>query len=129
MEKNHVSKPNKIQAMLDSIAPFAAEGRSGLLPSLHLAQEMYGWISEPTALAIGRALKVPLADVFGVIDFYSMLYSSPVGRTVVRVCADPSCSIAGAAEVLGKACEHLGIVPDEISDDGQWTVESTTCLG
>ena len=129
MEKNHVSKPNKIQAMLDSIAPFAAEGRSGLLPSLHLAQEMYGWISEPTALAIGRALKVPLADVFGVIDFYSMLYSSPVGRTVVRVCADPSCSIAGAAEVLGKVCEHLGIVPDEISDDGQWTVESTTCLG
>ena len=56
VQKNHVSKPNKIQALLDSIAPFAAEGRSGLLPSLHLAQETYGWISEPTALAIGRAL-------------------------------------------------------------------------
>ncbi len=129
MEKERFYKQPDDQELLDIIAPFAVEGRPGLLPALHAAQEVYGWISESVAEAIGRALQVPLADVFGVIDFYTMLYSKPVGRTIVRVCADPSCSIAGAKEVLDSACEYLGVKPDETTEDGEWTIESTTCLG
>ena len=129
MQKDSLEKPKNNQKLLDNIAPFATEGRSGLLPALHMAQEMYGWISESVAATIGHALKVPLADVFGVIDFYTMLYSRPVGRTIVRVCADPSCSIAGAKEVLDNACDYLGVKPDETTEDGEWTIESTTCLG
>ena len=129
MQENTFENPKHNQKLLDNIAPFAIEGRSGLLPALHVAQEMYGWISESVAAIIARALKVPLADVFGVIDFYTMLYSRPVGRTVVRVCADPSCSIAGAKKVMDNACDYLGVKPDETTEDGEWTIESTTCLG
>ena len=75
MQENTFENPKHNQKLLDNIAPFAIEGRSGLLPALHVAQEMYGWISESVAAIIARALKVPLADVFGVIDFYTMLYS------------------------------------------------------
>ncbi len=129
MQNNPLRKEKNKQEFLDRITIFAAEGRSGLLPSLHLAQDMFGWISESVAATIGRILKVPLADVFGVIDFYTMLYSKPVGRTIVRVCADPSCSIAGSKEVLDNACEFLEVNPNEMSEDEQWTIESTTCLG
>ena len=129
MQNDPFSREENKQEFLDTIAMFAAEGRSGLLPALHLAQDMFGWISESVAAAIGQALKVPLADIYGVIDFYTMLYSKPVGRTIVRVCADPSCSIAGAKEVLDNACEFLGVKPNEMSEDEQWTIESATCLG
>ena len=74
---------------------FAHEGRAGLLPALHAAQAQYGHISEPIADAISRALKVPLADVHGVIEFYALFYNEPVGQTVVRVCTDPSCGLRG----------------------------------
>ncbi|MCK6569463.1 MAG: NAD(P)H-dependent oxidoreductase subunit E, partial [Anaerolineales bacterium] len=57
-----------------AIEPFLPLGRSGLLPALHAAQNLYGWVSEPVAAEIARALKVPLADVHGVIEFYSLFY-------------------------------------------------------
>jgi len=87
---------------------FALEGRAGLLPALHAAQAQYGYISEPVAVAIGRALNVPLADVHGVIEFYALFYNQPVGQTVVRVCTDPSCGLRGGDAVLDAACGMAG---------------------
>ena len=65
---------------------FVPQGRAGLLPALHAAQAQYGYIAEPIAIEISRALHVPLADVHGVIEFYALFYNEPVGRTVLRVC-------------------------------------------
>ena len=48
-------------------------GRSMLLPILIKAQKELGYISKEIATQIGRELKVPLADITGVIEFYSML--------------------------------------------------------
>jgi hypothetical protein len=52
-----------------AIEPYIPLGRSGLLPALHAAQKLYGWVSEPVAAEIAKALHVPLADVHGVIEF------------------------------------------------------------
>jgi NADH-quinone oxidoreductase subunit F len=105
------------------------EGRSALLPALHLAQELYGYLPEPAAAEVARKLGVPLADVNGVIDFYSMLYKEPVGDTVVRVCGDPACALSGSDAVMDALCQHWGISLDQISDDGAITVERAPCLG
>ena len=50
------------------------EGRSALLPALHQAQKLYGYLPEPVAALVASSLDVPLADIYGVIDFYTMLY-------------------------------------------------------
>jgi NADH-quinone oxidoreductase subunit F len=114
----------------NAVAVFVPQGRSGLLPALHAAQSIYGWISEPVAAEIARALSVPLADVHGVIEFYSMFYNEPIGQTIVRVCTDPACATRGADEVLAAACRKAGIEhPGETSADGQYTVERSPCLG
>ena len=105
------------------------EGRSALLPVLHLAQEIYGYLPEPVAAEVARKLGVPLADVYGVIDFYSMLYKEPVGETVVRVCGDPSCALSNSDAVMNALCQHWEISLDQISDDGGITVERAPCLG
>ena len=109
---------------------YAAGGRTNLLPILHEAQALYGYLSEPVLTAIGQSLRVPLADIHGVVEFYTMFYSEPVGKRIIRVCTDPACAIAGADDVLVSACRHAGGVhPGEMSADGSVTVERMTCLG
>jgi NADH-quinone oxidoreductase subunit F len=96
---------------------------------LHAAQQLYGWLSEPIATEVSRALSVPLAEVYGVIDFYAMFNRQPAGRTVVRVCSAPVCALAGADAVAEALCRHLQVEPGEVSSDGAFTVEHAPCLG
>ncbi|MPZ78215.1 MAG: NADH-quinone oxidoreductase subunit E [Deltaproteobacteria bacterium] len=111
------------------LAELAPQGRAALLPALHAAQQFHGWIPEAVATEVGRALAVPLADVHGVIDFYEMLSREPMGRTVARVCNAPACALAGADDLADALCRYLKIEPDEVSPDGEFTVEHAPCLG
>ncbi len=108
---------------------YAPQGRAALLPALHAAQAIYGHLPEPVAAEIGRALRVPLADVYGVIDFYAMFYREPMGRTIIRVCGDPACALVHGEAVLDAVCRHLNVGVDELTADGAFTVERAPCLG
>ena len=118
-------------ALCDSVlAGYSSQGRSALIPALRAVQDIYGYLPEPVAAKVAQALHVPLADVHGVIGFYSMLYHEPVGRTVIRICADPPCAMRGAEHVLRAACRKAGVAePGATSADGAYTVERAPCLG
>ena len=107
----------------------ASGGRAQLLPALWDAQNKYGYLSEPVAAAIGKALKVPLADVFGVIEFYTMFYKDPVGETIVRICVSPICTQGGSRKILNDVCDHFGVRPGGTTADGKFTIEAVECLG
>lgn len=108
---------------------FSIHSREALLPALHLAQSIYGHLPEPVAAEIGRILHVPLADVNGVIEFYSLFYKEPVGKKIIRVCTDPVCCMAGSEGVMETITKKLGLKPGETSADGQYTIEPSSCLG
>ncbi len=108
---------------------FSTQGREALLPALHLAQSIYGYLPEAVAAEIGRILHVPLADVNGVIEFYSLFYKEPVGKKVIRICTDPVCCMAGSEGVMEAVTKKLGLRPGETSPDGQFTIEPSSCLG
>lgn len=108
---------------------YISQGRTALLPALHTAQALYGYLSQPVAAEVSRALQVPLAEVHGVIDFYAMFYREPVGQTIVRVCCDPACALAGSDSVLNVACQKAKVMPGDTSLDGRFTVERAPCLG
>jgi NADH-quinone oxidoreductase subunit F len=120
---------NELIRLRSLLAELAPQGRPALLPALHVAQQFYGWLPESVAAEVGRALGVPLADVYGVIDFYVMFNRRPAGRTVMRVCSAPVCALAGANAVADALCRHLQIAPGEVSADGALTVEHAPCLG
>jgi len=106
------SAPSFDLSLLDPILfDHAPGGRAHLLPTLLEAQRLYGHVPEPVAEAIGRALRVPLADIYGVLEFYTMLYSQPAGRRIVRVCTSPMCSrLGGESAVEAAAClAHTGV--------------------
>jgi NADH-quinone oxidoreductase subunit F len=115
-----------LQLLLSEYSPF---GRTRLLPALQAAQNLYGYIPEPAAAEIGRALGAPLAEVHGVIEFYSMLYTQPVGQTIARVCTSPACGLRGADALLQALGEEAGLQPGETSADGLRRLERAPCLG
>ena len=115
--------------LFPAIESYIPLGRSGLLPALHAAQKIYGWISEPVATVISKSLGVPLADVHGVIEFYSLFYNEPVGKRIIRVCTDQACALKGADGVLRHLCAHHGLEPGQTTKDMSLTVESSPCLG
>ncbi|MCX8023788.1 MAG: NAD(P)H-dependent oxidoreductase subunit E, partial [Thermanaerothrix sp.] len=114
-----------LQPTLSELAP---QGRTALLPALHAAQAIYGFIPEPVAVEIARALGVPLADVFGVIEFYALFHTEPVGKIVIHVCNDPACALAGADTVLKRLSRHAEYAL-ETGEPVSVTIEQAPCLG
>ncbi|PWB73929.1 MAG: NADH-quinone oxidoreductase subunit NuoE, partial [Anaerolineales bacterium] len=112
-----------------AIEPYIPLGRSGLLPALHAAQKIYGWVSEPVATEIAKALRVPLADVHGVIEFYSLFYNEPTSTHVIRVCTDVACALKGGEGILNHLCSHHGLKPGQTTEDLSLTIEASPCLG
>ena len=115
--------------LLPAIESYIPLGRPGLLPALHAAQKIYGWISEPVAAEIARSLRVPLADVHGVIEFYSLFYNEPVGKRIIRVCTDQACALKDADGVLHRLCSQHELEPGQTTRDLALTIEASPCLG
>lgn len=114
------------QAYLNDVAP---RGRQMLLPALHKAQTLYGWLPREVQEAISLALRVPLADIHGVIEFYTMFYSEPTAKQVIRVCEDPACSLGGSDAVIAALQDKLGLKHGETAADRSITFEKVPCLG
>lgn len=112
----------------DWLAQQRSADRSRLLPTLIEAQRLYGYLGEPVLTAIGHALRVPLAEIHGVVRFYTLLYDRPTGKTILRICTSPRCAQAGGEQVLREVCGHLGVRPGEPSADGAFEVEEVPCL-
>src|SRR5215208_1252710 len=118
-----------LSPLIPAIERYIPLGRSGLLPALHAAQRIYGWISEPVASEIAKSLRIPLVDVHGVIEFYSLFYNKPIGKRIIRVCTDQACALKGADGVLQHLCAHHGLEPNQTAADLSLTIEASPCLG
>ena len=112
-----------------AIERYISQGRSGLLPALHAAQKIYGWLPEEVASEVAKSLRVPLADVHGVIEFYTMFNNKPMGKRIIRICTDQACALKNADGLLDHLCAHYGIEPGQTMEDLSLTIEASPCLG
>ncbi len=115
-----------LKLVIESFIPL---GRSGLLPALHAAQKIYGWLPQEVAAEIAKTLHVPLADAHGVIEFYSLFYNEPVGRRIIRVCTDQACALKGGDDLLNHLCHQYDVEPNQTTRDLSLTIEQSPCLG
>lgn len=118
-----------LSPLKDRLRLLQPKGRSGLLPALHTAQDLYGYIPEFAAEEIARTLRVPLADVYGVIDFYALFLKQPAARTVIHVCADPACAMAGADGVMKRFTQSVASKNTAEGSLPELVVERAPCLG
>ena len=102
---------------------------AALLPTLHLAQEVWGWISPEVVHYVGSLLDLSPATVFGVVSFYNMYNQKPVGRYHLQVCTNLSCMVNRGYDIYDHLCDRLKVKGGEITADGRYTVSEVECLG
>ena len=121
--------PADAQAKFDHLLTRYPTKEAALLPTLHLAQEVWGWISPEVVHYVGRLLNLSPATVFGVVSFYNMYNQKPVGKYHLQVCTNLSCMVTNAYDIYDHLCEKLKINPGETTADGMYTVVEVECLG
>ncbi|MGH9081899.1 MAG: NADH-quinone oxidoreductase subunit NuoE [Acidimicrobiales bacterium] len=104
------------------------EARSALIPLCHLAQEQDGWLRPEAMDEIADLVGVTPAEVRGTATFYDMLHTEPVGTYLVSICTNIACLLAGGAELVDHAEEHLGVRTGGTTADGMVTLEEAECL-
>ena len=71
-----------------------------LLPILHAFHNRDGYIGAGAIEAIGKELRIPLADLYGTVTFYHHFAREEGGLQRPRVCTGPVCCQRGALELL-----------------------------
>lgn len=103
--------------------------RGALIGLLQSAQDAFGYIPENIIEQISEVEGTPLADIYGVITFYSQFRLKPLGKNIVRICEGTACHVNGAKTVLQALEDELGVTVGETSNDGVFTLLSVACLG
>ena len=103
---------------------------SAVMPALQLAQaEHGGWLSREAFCEVADALELTPAYCASIASFYDMFRLEPVGETLVEVCTNISCGLAGAQQVVEELERELALRVGETSDDGRFTLRTVECLG
>ena len=100
-----------------------------LIPILHEAQELFGYLPEEVQQKIADGLGVSLAEVYGVATFYSRFTLIPKGKYNIQLCLGTACYVKGSQAVLDKVKEILGIDVGGVTEDGKFSIEQTRCVG
>ena len=105
------------------------QDKSNLIQILNDVQNYYGYIPEKEKKAISEYLNVPMAEVYGVITFYSRFTLKPKGKNHIAICLGTACFVKGSERILDRAKERLHIDVGETSKDGKYSLEATRCIG
>lgn len=103
--------------------------KSNLIKILNEVQVKYGYIPKIAQLEIADYLGMALAEVYGVITFYSRFTLVPKGQYNVSICLGTACFVKGAREILERAKAKLGIEEGQTTEDGKFSLDTTRCVG
>src|SRR5215813_13364058 len=103
---------------------------SAVMPALQLAQtEHGGWLPPEAFRAVADALDLTPAYCLSIASFYDMFRLEPVGETLIEVCTNISCGLAGAQQVVEGLERELGVRAGETPGDGRFTLRAVECIG
>ena len=106
-----------------------ADEKTPLMMILSDVQSKYGYIPLEVQEIISEATGIPVAEIYGVITFYSFFPLKPKGKYVIGVCLGTACYVKGAQQVCDKFCELLNVAPGETTEDGLFTIDALRCIG
>ncbi len=115
------------QRMRDLAARYPV-ARSAVMPSLYIAQQEEGYITQEGLEAVAAAVGMTVDDVESVATFYTMYYQHPQGKKVIKVCTSISCYLRNCDTLVAHLEQRLGIKRGETTPDGNYTLMTTECL-
>lgn len=103
--------------------------KTPLMMILSDIQNEYGYIPLDVQELISDKTGIPVAEIYGVVTFYSFFSLQPKGKYVIGVCLGTACYVKGSQQVIDKFSEILDIKPGETSKDGLFTLDALRCIG
>ncbi len=112
---------------MQQLAARYPQGRSALLPMLHLVQSVEGEVTPDGIAVCADVLGISAAEATGVATFYTMYKRRPVGTHHIGVCTNTLCAVLGGDAVYDALHERLGVGHDTPTEDGQFWLERIEC--
>ena len=100
-----------------------------LIETLHVAQDVFGFLSEDVLLYVARALMLPPSMVYGVATFYQLFTFDAPGDHACTVCTGTACYVKGADDIVRSVSEAHEVAAGATSEDGRLTLKTARCLG
>jgi len=100
-----------------------------LVQIMQETQTEYGYLPLELQRTIADELGIPLTEVYGVATFYSQFTLKPKGKYQIAICLGTACYVRGAQPIIDKVNSILGTVLGETTEDGQYSVDATRCIG
>jgi NADH-quinone oxidoreductase subunit E/NADP-reducing hydrogenase subunit HndA len=114
---------------INEICDRYVDERTPLMMILSDIQKEYGYIPLEVQEIVSARTGVSVAEIYGVVTFYSFFSLQPKGKYVIGVCLGTACYVKGAQQVLDKFSEIIGVKPGETSADGLFTLDALRCIG
>ena len=114
--------------LMEVIAEYKGQ-QGAVIPVLHRAQEIYGYLPIEVQEMISEGLGAPLAEIYGIVTFYTQFTLEPKGEHHIGICLGTACYVKGSGDILDKFKERLSIDVGGCTPDGKFSLEATRCIG
>ena len=116
-------------AQINAICDRYVGENTPLMMILSDIQKEYGYIPLEVQEIVSERTCISVAEIYGVVTFYSFFSLTPKGKYVIGCCLGTACYVKGAQQVIDKFSEILGIKPGETTKDGLFTIDALRCIG
>lgn len=103
--------------------------KGALMEVLHEAQNLFGYLPIEVQTIISKGMNIPLAEIYGVVTFYSQFTLEPKGDYEIAVCMGTACYVKGAQDIVDEIKKDLDIDVEETSTDRKFSLIATRCIG
>lgn len=103
--------------------------KTPLMMILSDIQNEYGYIPLEVQEVVSQKTGISVAEIYGVVTFYSFFSLKPNGKYVIGCCLGTACYVKGAQQVIDKFSELLNIKAGETTEDGMFTLDALRCIG
>lgn len=100
-----------------------------LIQTLHVAQDLFGYLSNEILLHVARALRLPPSTVLGVATFYHLFRFDPPGDHMCTVCTGTACFVKGADSIADTIAQEFDVPLGGTTDDRRFTLGAARCIG
>ena len=119
--------PEKVQ--IDAILARYQGKKGSLIPILQEVLALYNYLPKDALEYIAASTGTPIAQIYGVVTFYSQFHLNPRGRNIIRVCQGTACHVRGGKVILQTIEKELGIKAGHTTEDLRFTLETVACIG
>jgi len=103
--------------------------QSVVLPVIHIIYDQFGYIEKQAVKEAAGLMNIPDVYFEEAASFYTMFPRKQVGKYLIQVCQNISCTLMGAEGLIDYLGKKHGIRLGETTEDGLFTLVTVECLG